>query len=108
MSHTLPIHRLVRRQESLRMPQERFLEGGGELWYPHLRPQATPKDGFRGQRHSKISRGGRRCGRCKCANLIVSTEGFTPLQCARQCAQTRSEDHLSPANANQQTNKKRA
>src|SRR5262249_18993718 len=46
--------------------------------------------------------------RCKCANLIVSTEGFTPLQCARRCAQTRSEDHQSAANANQGTNKKRA
>jgi hypothetical protein len=30
------------------------------------------------------------------------------LQCARQCAQTRSEDHQSGANANQAINKKRA
>jgi hypothetical protein len=30
------------------------------------------------------------------------------LQCARQCAQTRSEVHQSAANANQRTNKKRA
>jgi hypothetical protein len=40
---------------------------------------------------------------------------FTPgrtsastLQCARQCAQTRSEDRQSAANANQATNEKRA
>src|SRR4030095_5751100 len=25
--------------------------GGWGLWYPHFRPRATPKDGFRGQRH---------------------------------------------------------
>jgi hypothetical protein len=30
------------------------------------------------------------------------------LQCARQCAQTRSEEHQSAPNANQGTNKKRA
>jgi hypothetical protein len=30
------------------------------------------------------------------------------LQCARQCAQTRSEDHQSAANANQAANEKRA
>jgi hypothetical protein len=46
--------------------------------------------------------------RCKCANLIVSTEGFTPLQCAQGCAQTGSDGHPSAANANQEGNKKRA
>src|SRR6266852_4398164 len=46
--------------------------------------------------------------RCKCANLIVSTEGFTPQECAQQCAQAGSDDHHPPANANQGPNKKRA
>ena len=30
----------------------------------------------------------------------------TPLQCARQCAQTRPKNHQSAANANQVSNKK--
>jgi hypothetical protein len=65
MSDTLPIHRLVRRKELLRMPQEGFSRGGWRLWYPHFGHGHTPKDGFCGQRHSKISRDGRRCGRCR-------------------------------------------
>jgi hypothetical protein len=126
MSHTLPIHRLVRRKESLRMPQERFLEGGGDSGIPTFGHGQPRKTGFAA--NVIISRGGRRCGRCrpcgrkrtrpqatwklhkpqfstaptpitvshkrkrnneercKCANLIVSTEGFTPRLCAGRCA----------------------
>ena len=31
---------------------------------------------------------GKKEERCKCANLIVSTEGFTPLPCGRFCARS--------------------
>jgi hypothetical protein len=37
--------------------------------------------------------------RCTCANLIVSTEGFTPHECARECARTGSNDHLPDSTA---------
>jgi hypothetical protein len=46
--------------------------------------------------------------RCRCANQIVSMEGFTPCWCARQCVQTRSEIHQAAPNANQRTNEERA
>ena len=55
---------------------------------------------------SKKKRGTKKS--CRCANLIVSTEGFTPRECARQCAQPRSNHGHSGANANQRSNKKRA
>jgi hypothetical protein len=46
--------------------------------------------------------------RCTCANLIVSTEGFTPHACAQECAQTRSDNHHLAPNANQVSNEKQA
>jgi hypothetical protein len=121
MSHTLPIHRLVRRKESLRMPQERFLERGGDSGIPtcgHGQPRKTGfaanvirkfravEDGVdaavpvdaRGRVHKRLGklhkpqfstaptpitvshkRKRNNEERCKCANLIVSTGGFTPL-----------------------------
>lgn len=126
MSHTLPIHRLVRRKESLRMPQERFLEGGGDSGIPTFgqgnpeRRVSRPTSLFRavedgvdaavpvdakervhkrlGKLHKPqfstaptpitVSHKRKRNNeeRCKCANLIVSTEGFTPRLCAGRCA----------------------
>jgi hypothetical protein len=41
-------------------------------------------------------------------NVCLIGTQWHRLQCARQCAQTRSGDHQSAANANQATNKKRA
>jgi hypothetical protein len=120
MSHTLPIHRLVRRKESLRMPQERFLEGGGDSGIPTFGHGQPRKTGFAANVIRKFravedgvdaavpvdakERVHKRLGklhkpqfstaptpitvshkrkrnneeRCKCANLIISTEGFTP------------------------------
>ena len=42
------------------------------------------------------------------AQRVLSRHTLASVQCARQCAQTRSEDHQSAANANQATNEKRA
>ena len=115
MSDMLPIDRLMRRKESLRMPQERFSQKG----WPPFRPQprrtgftvnvirnframedgvdaAVPVDAksastsdlenctnrsFPQRPHRSLfsyKRNKNNRERCKCANQIVSTEGFTP------------------------------
>jgi hypothetical protein len=62
------------------------------LWTQRTRPQGTWK--LQNSFHSahtdhpfyKRKKNNEEC--CKCANLIVSTEGFTPRNCAPDCALT--------------------
>jgi hypothetical protein len=131
MSDILPIKQLMRRNKIAQNASGTIFSRGALLWYPPFSTTRIVEGVFALRRYWRISRSGRRCGRCrpcgrketrpqgtsktaqpavfhsahtapvflykkkrnneercKCANLIVSTEGFTPGNCAPDCALT--------------------